>query len=188
MRTKFIRIVFVACLMAYPFIVYFGIKSLPPGFFGLVLLILLALRFGVLAPQERPVILPMLIIFMGYAVAAALSGSTQMLLFYPVLVSFSLCAVFANSLRQKESLLLRMVLARGIPIGDHVPPYLHRLTALWAVFFALNGLVAIWTTTASMEIWTLYNGLISYLVVAALIGAEWLFRRRYRKRMGFTNS
>jgi uncharacterized membrane protein len=173
--------------MAYPFIVYFGIKTLPPSFFGLALIALLALRFGVLIKADRPVLLPVLLILMGYAVATAVSGSTQMLLFYPCLVNFCLCAVFTNSLRQEESLLLRIVRARGVPIVDHVPLYLYRLTALWAVFFALNGMVAVWTITVSMEVWALYNGLISYFIVGALIGGELLFRNHYRKRMGLDN-
>ena len=186
-QKMFIRVILAICFMIYPFIVYFGIRFLPPSFFGLVLTVLLALRFGVLVPQERPILLPVLIIFLGYAVLTTALKSTQMLLFYPALVNFCLCAVFANSLRHEESLLLRIVRARGLPINKHVPQYLFRLTALWAVFFALNGMTALWTTTASMEVWTLYNGLISYFIVAALIGAELLFRSHYKKRMGIDN-
>ena len=134
-QTMFIRVILAICFMVYPFIVYFGIRFLPPSFFGLVLTVLLALRFGVLVPQERPILLPVLIIFLGYAVLTTALKSTQMLLFYPALVNFCLCAVFANSLRHEESLLLRIVRARGLPIDKHVPQYLFRLTALWAVFF-----------------------------------------------------
>jgi uncharacterized membrane protein len=39
-----------------------------------------------------------------------------------------------------------------------------------------------------MAVWTLYNGLISYFLVAALIGGELLFRGVYRKRLGIGNS
>jgi uncharacterized membrane protein len=63
----------------------------------------------------------------------------------------------------------------------------YRLTALWAAFFALNGLTALWTTTLPMEVWTLYNGLISYIIVASLIGGELLFRNHYKKRIGLDN-
>jgi len=183
-QTRAIRVIFLICFMTYPFIIYFGIKSLPPGFFGLVLVLLLAMRFGVLVPKERSVMLPVLVILLGFALAATLLESARILLFYPALMNFSLCAVFANSLRHEESLLLRVVRARGVQIGDHVPRYLYRLTALWTVFFALNGMIAIWTITESMEVWALYNGLISYFIVAALIGVEWLFRIHYKKRLG----
>jgi uncharacterized membrane protein len=179
-----IRVFFVVCMAAYPFIVYFGIRHLPPSFFGLALVVLLAMRFGVLVPEERPILLPMLLVFLGYATTAAILKSTSMLLYYPALVNFCLCVVFANSLRQDEPLLLRIIRARGVPISIHTPKYLYRLTAVWATFFAINGSIAIWTSTMSMEIWTLYNGLISYFIVATLIGGELLFRRHYKRRMG----
>jgi uncharacterized membrane protein len=182
-----IRVFFFICFMLYPFIVYFGLKTLPPSFFGLVLMVLLALRFGVLTKADRTILLPVLFALMAYAIATTVSGNTRMLLFYPVMVNFCLCAIFANSLRHEESLLLRMVRARGLPIVDHIPPYLYRLTALWAIFFALNGMIAVWTTTVSMKVWTLYNGLISYFIVATLIGAELVFRSYYRKRIGLEN-
>lgn len=183
----FIRVFFFICLTLYPFIVYFGLKTLPPGFFGLVLTVLLAFRFGVLTNADRTILLPILVILMGYAIATTITGNTRMLLFYPAVVNFCLCVLFANSLRHEESLLLRMVRIRGLPIVDHMPPYLYRLTALWAIFFVVNGMVAVWTTTVSIEIWTLYNGLISYFLVATLIGAELVFRKHYRKRTGLEN-
>ena len=186
-QAMFVRIVVVVFFIAYPFIVYFGIKNLPPSFFGLFLIALVALRFGVLVPDERLILWPVLLVFLGYAIATTILDSALMLLIYPALVNFVLCAVFANSLRYEEPLLLRIVRARGFVISKYTPRYLYRLTALWAGFFALNGLISIWTSTLSLEAWTLYNGLISYFIVAILIGGELLFRRRYKKRMGVEN-
>ena len=55
----------------YPLGVYFGLKVMPPGFFGLVLAIILALRFGVLGEGERQLLLPLLSVFLCYALLAA---------------------------------------------------------------------------------------------------------------------
>jgi uncharacterized membrane protein len=183
-RSTIIRTFFLACLAVYPFIVLVGLNYLPPSAFGVALLLLLAARFGVLLPEERPILLPMLLIFLTYAVAAAVSGSQAMLLYYPAVVNFTLSGIFLNSLRQGDPLLLRIIRARGWPISSHGPKYLYRLTAIWAVFFILNGLVSIWTATLSLNAWTLYNGLLSYCIVAAFVGAEYLFRRHYKQRMG----
>ena len=183
-----VRVLFVIFVMLYPFVVYFGIRYLPPSFFGVMLAVVLAMRFGVLVPEERPVLLPLLTVLIAYAVASAALPSITMLLYYPVLVNFSLCAVFANSLRHEESILLKLIRARGIQVSKFGPKYLHRLTACWAIFFAVNGLVAIWSTTRSIEVWTAYNGLIAYLIVGALIGGERIFRRYYKKHMGVWNS
>ncbi len=182
-----VRLLFVIFVVLYPFVVYFGIRYLPPSFFGVMLAVVLAMRFGVLVPEERPVLLPLLTVLIAYAVASAALPSITMLLYYPVLVNFSLCAVFANSLRHEESILLRLIRARGMQVSKYGPKYIHRLTACWAVFFAVNGMIAIWTTTLSIEAWTAYNGLIAYLIVGALIGGERIFRRHYKKRMGVWN-
>ena len=117
-----------------------------------------------------------------YAIAAILLGSSRFLLMYPVLVNFSLCGVFAWSLRGSEPVLLKIVKARGIATSEHSLNYLVRLTGVWAVFFLVNGMVALWTTTQPMETWTLYNGLISYILVAFLMGSEFLFRIYYKRR------
>lgn len=183
-RSTIIRIVFLACIAAYPFIILFGLNHLPPSAFGLALLGLLAMRYGVLLPSERPILLPMLLVFLTYALTATVSQSEAMLLYYPAVVNFTLSAVFLNSLRQGDPLLLRIIRARGWPISEHGPKYLYRLTGLWAAFFITNGLISLWTSTLSLETWTLYNGFISYCLVALLVGVEYLFRRYYKRRMG----
>ncbi len=183
-RAMFVRALVMVFFIAYPFIVYFGLSILPPSFFGLVLVVLLGMRFGVLLPEERLVFLPILLIFLAYSVTAVFVGNAQMLLYYPALVNFTFFLVFANSLRSGEPLLLRIVRTRGYEISEHAPRYLFWLTAVWSVFFVLNGLVSIWTSTLSMQAWTLYNGLIAYILVAILGGGEWLFRRYYKKRVG----
>lgn len=177
-----LRAAILIILALYPLVVYFGIRSFPPSFFGILLGILVLLRFRILEPEERSVALPVTLLLVAYAVASTILGSTRMLLYYPVLINTILCVVFGLSLRQEEALLLRIVRARNIPLSARAPTYLNRLTAVWTVFFALNALAALWTTTASFETWTLYNGLIAYFLVAALVAIEWVFRQYYKKR------
>ena len=186
-RSIVFRGTFVVLLALYPFFIYFGLRVLPPGFFGLVLAVLLLLRFGIVRPEERSTVLPVGVILLGYAIASAVLGSTRMLLYYPVLVNSILFFVFAGSLTTKESLLLRLVRARGNLINERTPGYLSRLTAIWAGFFVINGMIAVWTTTASMEIWTIYNGMISYMLVAVIALCEWIYRRHYMKRHGISS-
>ena len=185
MRSSIVwRIGFFALLALYPFVVYFGISVLPPGFFGILLAVIVAARFAVLKREDRALALPVLALLLVYGVVAAILGRTQALLYYPVLVNLALCIVFIASVVNGNPLLLRLVRARGIPMSRFGPRYLTVLTVVWSGFFAANGLVALWTTTASMETWTLYNGLISYLLVGLLLGAEWAFRRQYKRRLG----
>ncbi len=50
---------------------------------------------------------------------------------------------------------------------------------VWSLFFLLNGSVSLCTALwATAETWALYNGLVAYVLVGALIGGEWLVRAR----------
>ena len=181
-----VRVAFVALLTLYPFAVYFGIQVLHVSFFGMLLALLVALRFVFTRSEERKSTLPLVVLMFVYAIAAAVYGKAEMLLYYPALMNLMLCALFALSVRGGEPILLRIVRARKIPMSKYAPAYLTRLTLLWAVFFFANALVSLWTTTLTLEAWTMYNGLVSYLLVAALFGIELLFRRYYKKRMNVT--
>jgi len=183
-RSTLIRALFVTCIAAYPFLIYFGLQYLPPTFFAVTLMLLIAMRFGVLVPEERPIVIPMLLIFVCYATVAAVTGSQMMLLYYPAIVNFTLCGVFLNSLRQGDPLLLRIVRARGVPMNEFVPRYMFNLTLIWAVFFVVNGALSIWSSFVSIEVWTAYNGFLSYCLVALLIGIEYVFRYWYKRSKG----
>jgi len=61
--------------------------------------------------------------------------------------------------------------------------YTRRLTKVWIAFFIANGLVALWTALyATLKTWTLYNGLISYILIAVLFVGEWPVRRIIKAR------
>ena len=179
-----VRVTFVALLTLYPFAVYFGIQFLPVSFFGALLALLVALRFVFTSPEERKSVLPVIALMFVFAVGAALYGKAQALLYYPALMNVMLGVLFASSVRNGDPILLRIVRARGIPMSKYGPAYITRLTMLWAVFFFLNALVSLYTTTQTLEVWTLYNGLFTYVIVALLFVIELLYRRHYKKRMG----
>lgn len=173
----------VVAVVAYPFAVYFGIRVLPPSFFGLMLALLLALRLGVIRADERALIMPLLLPFLVYALLAAVLGSERLLLYYPVLVNATLFVLFTLSVYRGSPILLRVARARGMEMTAHAVPYLRRLTLVWAGFFALNGVVSAWTTTQPLGTWAVYNGLITYALIGLLVAGELLFRIHYKKRM-----
>lgn len=179
-----VRGLVILAIIAYPVGVYFGIRVLPPSFFGLVLAVLLLLRFGVITPGERAVLLPLLLPFLAYAVLAAVMGSERVLLFYPVLVNAGLFSIFVWSLRSETPILLRIVRARGIKMSEYAPKYLTRLTKVWAGFFVLNGTISAWTITQPLKTWAVYNGLIAYVLIGVMVVGELLFRIHYKKRKG----
>ena len=64
--------------------------------------------------------------------------------------------------------------------------YAAGVTRLWCVFFLLNGLVAFgFALEANVVAWTLYTGLISYLLMGTLFSVEFLYRTwRFRRYVG----
>ena len=61
--------------------------------------------------------------------------------------------------------------------------YTRAVTQIWCGFFVLNAALSSWTIYLdNLRVWTLYNGLISYLLMGSLFVGEWLYRPHYRKR------
>ena len=101
---------------------------------------------------------------------------------YPVVVSLSVAAIFGFSLLFPPTLVERI--AR---LTEHdLPPsgviYTRKVTAIWTVFLIANAgvsaVTALWGTLAQ---WTLWNGLLSYLLMGTLFIGEWLVRKRVRR-------
>ena len=99
-----------------------------------------------------------------------------------------MAVLFASTLRFGPPLIERIARFNGMPISEHGLSYVRTLTGVWAGFFVLNGLIALWTALrASIDIWALYNGLLSYALIGALLLGEWVFRGWYKTRVGDTD-
>ncbi len=172
-------------LIAYPFAVYYGIDKLGLSIIGLLLAVFFALR--IISARKTQ-----LKEFRQLATISGLIGITLIILgvvfrqhgwlmFYPVAVNACMLLVFANSLRQPQTLIERLARLQHPDLPDSGVRYTRKVTQVWCVFFLLNGSIA-WTTCfLPLEIWTLYNGLISYCLAGALFAIEWLVRRSVRK-------
>jgi len=168
--------------VAYPFLVYFSLGSVPPSALvmaglGLVGLRMLGLRR--LAQARRWIA--------AFAVAAAglllLLGWRPDLAakVYPVAVSLAVAAVFALSLCFPPSIIERIARVTEPDLPPAGVIYTRRVTAVWVGFLLLNAGIS--TATAlcgSLELWALWNGLLSYLAMGLLFAGEFLVRRRVR--------
>jgi len=162
----------------YPFLVYFGLPHLPPG-----LLVALAVGIGGLHLLRRrrrgraimsrwsfvaiaAVLLALLVLRPVLAVQA-----------YPPLVSLSLAATFAWSLAHPPTAIERIARLRRPNLPAEAVVYTGNVTKVWTVFFlanaAISGICAVWFSVA---IWTLWTGLISYLLVGIMIIGEVMVR------------
>lgn len=128
--------------------------------------------------------------FKGLAIAGAVLSvasiwmrEAQLLLWYPVVVNGVMLALFGSSLFSSMSIVERLArLCEG-----NLPPagvrYTRRVTQVWCVFFIINGSVSLFTCLAgNVHWWTLWNGMISYLLMGLLFACEWLIRIRVKRR------
>lgn len=166
----------------YPFVVYFSLGTLSFAVLGLVLLALALGRLALLgrAPGEPLLVGAGVIAMVAAGAYTLISRSSEGLRFYPVLMSASMLCLFAWSLRQPQTIIERLarVLYRDFP--PEAVAYTRRVTAIWCAFFVVNGAIALWTAVAATwATWTLYNGLISYMLMGLLFAGEYAVRQRY---------
>ena len=164
--------------LAYPLVVYFGLAHFEPRLLAVVLF-LIAVARAVATPQ------PMWLAAaagIGLLALAAVFGNTLLpLKLYPVLVNAVLCIVFLASLWRPPTAIERLARLREPDLPPRAVRYTRNVTWVWVIFFAVNGSIALATALwASDAVWTLYNGLIAYVLIGLLFGIEWLVRRRVR--------
>jgi uncharacterized membrane protein len=97
------------------------------------------------------------------------------------MVNGLLLAVFVASLVHPPSAIERVARLQDPDLPEYAVAYTRRVTQVWCGFFLGNGLVALYTAIHSpLEIWTLYNGLIAYLLMGIVFAAEYAVRLRVR--------
>lgn len=177
-----LQIVTSIVLLTYPLAVYFGLNYLPAGTIAMVLCLLLIMRLIVQQQQVKSMVIPV-IVGIGLTAASVIAKRHDWLLYYPVVINISMLALFAYSLKSGPSMIERLARLKEPDLPDEATPYLEKVTLIWCGLFVFNGTVALYTARyASLEIWTLYNGLIAYLLIGSLLGGEWLYRTIWLKK------
>lgn len=176
-------------LAAYPLLVYSTMGRFGPVGAAALLAVVCIARLALVAMRGAGSIAGNGIAFVciGGALLAAAAfwfESRSAVLYYPVLVNAVLLAVFAASLWRPPTIIERIARLREPDLPPAAVVYTRRVTIVWAVFFALNGAAALYTTVAtSLETWTLYNGFVAYLLIGALFIGELATRSAFRARL-----
>ncbi|MDD5578979.1 MAG: hypothetical protein PHY16_06825 [Methylobacter sp.] len=169
--------------LLYPLAVYFGINYLEPRQIAAMLIILLLIRLSA-SYSGTQWITPLLFAGIGFCGFAIWSNDLVTLRFYPVLVNGVMLLIFSWSLLSPPSLIERLARLQDPNLPPEGIIYTRRVTQAWCVFFIINGSIAFATALwSSFEFWSLYNGLIAYLLMGALLGGEYIIRMRSRKHV-----
>jgi uncharacterized membrane protein len=177
--------------LAYPLLVYFGLLHFSPQWVGAAIAALLTLRliFLQLTFKSRinkdmlQALYPAILLAIGCSLASILLNQADSLKLIPVVINTVFLLVFISTLRYPPSMIERLARLQEPQLNDTAIHYTRQVTKVWCVFFLLNGSVSLYTALfASMEIWTLYNGLIAYLLMGILFSIEYLIRIRVKAR------
>ena len=171
-----------ACLgIAFPFLVYFGLQVFPPAALLGALLALMALRLLLNRRRVHKSIVGGLWAAAGGLLLFGLVAPLAALKAYPIFISLGMAAVFGYSLLNPPTIIERIARLRDPDLPESARPYLRNVTLVWLCFFLINASIAAWTARGdSLELWTLYNGLISYVLVGTLFVGEMAVRRFMR--------
>jgi uncharacterized membrane protein/acyl-CoA synthetase (AMP-forming)/AMP-acid ligase II len=125
-----------------------------------------------------------------FALICVITNKDIFLKLYPITVSAMLLFVFGSTLFwMKPNMILRFASMAdktiiGGPYEKRVTEYCRKVTVIWCVFFILNGCAAAYTTfCCSTEVWSLYNGGISYILMGVLFTGEFIVRKLVQRTM-----
>lgn len=167
--------------VAYPFVVYFGEGRIAPPLFALILAAVWLIRAPTLLREAGG--RWMIGAALAYCLVLALGDRTGLLRWYPTLVSALLLVTFGATLAHGPPLVERLARRQEPDLPPYAVRYTRKVTWVWVGFFAFNGTLSAWLALrAPLPWWTLYTGLIAYLIMGALFAGEWLLRRRLRRR------
>ena len=167
-----------------PLFIYLGLKVFSSRLVALLMGMALVGNFLV---QNRRVnhmclLIPFSIILLIY-LAVALLNSSIIIIYLPFLISASFLISFSYSLLYPPNAIEVFASMLVQDLSTEEIAYCRRITLIWVLFFMLNGMMAFYTACCtSFGIWSLYNGLIAYVVMGILFVVElsyrsWRFRR-----------
>lgn len=185
-RSKRILSVGILILLAlYPIIIYMGLETFEHHWvLGAVIFVLIVRGFlsaesAVSQAQMRRftlVLLPALLI------VAWLFSPKIGVKSYPILVNLGFFVFFASSLLNPSNVIEAIARRMESDFPETAVPYTRKVCIAWCVFFLVNGSIAFVSLFMSDEVWALYNGLISYIMIGLFFGVEFVVRQKVKKK------
>ena len=165
--------------LAYPFAVYLGLEHLSPRLFALLLGALWLARM--FSGKQTPLSRTLTTVALLFCLLLGLAGEPALLRWYPVLISLALLGLFAGSLCSGMPIIERLARLSEPELPPAAVRYTRQVTWVWVGYFIVNAAIAsglaLW---APLSWWTLYTGLIAYLLMGLLFAGELLVRQRIR--------
>src|SRR4029079_13345935 len=118
-------------------------------------------------------------LMVAFLVVAAILNDEHVTPLGPALANVAMLLSFGRTLRGGPSMVESIARLRRRDLPAEVVTYCWRLTLLWCVFFGLNAAFITWLAFyGSLSSWTIYPGLLAYLLAGGLFLAELFYRHR----------
>jgi uncharacterized membrane protein len=178
---RFLTVVTVALTLVYPLAIWLSLNYVEPRFMAGILLLAVVVR--VLTLKRSKLTIMWLICALILVLVTVRMNALLPLKLYPVLVNAGMLAVFGYSLLRPPSMIERIAAFYESQPSSQAIQYMRRVTQVWCGFFIVNGLLAFITALwASEAVWSLYNGLIAYVLMGLVFGIEYCVRLQVKRR------
>lgn len=172
-----LAVVLTIATVIYPVIVFLGQNRVSPLFFVAIALALIGLRLVTAdSANSNPWRFPFVIMAVG-VVALAFLDEWLAVMAYPVFINLGLAGLFGYSLLHPPTVIEKVARLRHPDLPHYRVMYCRKVTLVWTVFTLFNAGVAfaaaVWGT---IELWALWTGLISYILMGILFGVELTYR------------
>lgn len=179
MSKKLISVLLTILMVCYPFAVMWAIQHDQLFLMSGLLIAVAVIRFFLSKDQ----------IFLPLTIFALLCGTLTLLLqnalwlkFYPVLMSLGSATLFAYTLIRPPTMIERFARLHQPDLPESGVRWTRQVTKVWCGFLVFNALVALITVFLSTQIWALYNGFISYVLMGILLLGEFVLRRSHQQQ------
>lgn len=176
--------------IAYPMAVYWALSSGRPGLAAAVLGVfavgLLLARLGDGKRGQLSAVLPAPMAVLAVVGVSTWAKEPRFLLVLPTLINVALLVTFGATLRPGA---VPMVERFARLAHDDLTPqqqaHCRAVTYVWCLFFVANGATALYLAlTASTRTWTLYTGLVAYVLMGLLFAGEYVVRSYRFRHLG----
>lgn len=185
-----LRILSGALAVAYPLLIFVGLRWLEPRWMAVAIAAAVVLRTALRGRRPSSAELRLLatpgLLVAGVLGTAFVANDARTLLFVPVLINAALLLAFARTLRNGTPIVETFARLQDSDLTDAEVRYCRTVTGVWSFFFAANAAVTLWLALfADLWLWTLYTSGIAYVLVGALFVVEFVVRSwRFQRYAG----
>ena len=182
-----LKIILIAIILIYPFLIFFGIKFLSIKYLGLLIILMFSLRLLILKNSVDKVWIYITILGIILVLFSMFVNNIIVMLLYPMFISCILCITFAYSLFQDKSIITKIAIKMSnTDLPAFALTYTWYVTLAWCMFFVVNASISLATVIyGAMDVWSIYNGFISYILIGIFMSIEiivrFLVRRHFEK-------